>query len=365
MYDLRLKNIPAEVWMGILVLACTILLFTSGVKNVLPASGSVEKKVILIDAGHGGDDPGKIGINQAKEKDINLAIAKKLKVCLEKAGFEVVMTREADESVKGPEQGNKKSTDMRNRCAKIRETKPAMAVSIHQNSYTEAAKDILQQKEKILDLGIKMRKSREASIYTGITLAEYYRDMGYDVAIMADSTSRWAEALRELSGRLEEMPAEEGFPAYLASRLSAFYERAGMMQTLNGSEGSVSIIGAVSPQGGTGEEVSHPEKLPAASMQIAVPSPQSGYISHIQCDEIGVCSLLLGGGRETKDSVIDLSVGLELKKKVGDYVEKGETLAVLHANDQEKAGQAEERFLRAYRFSETQPPKRPMIFGEI
>ena len=92
--------------------------------------------------------------------------------------------------------------------------------------------------------------AREASIYTGITLAEYYRDMGYHVAIMADSTSRWAEALRELSGRLEEMPAEEGFPAYLASRLSAFYERAGMMQNLNGTEGSVSIIGAVSPQGG-------------------------------------------------------------------------------------------------------------------
>ena len=92
--------------------------------------------------------------------------------------------------------------------------------------------------------------AREASIYTGLTLAEYYRDMGYDVAIMADSTSRWAEALRELSGRLEEMPAEEGFPAYLASRLSAFYERARMMQNLNGTEGSVSIIGAVSPQGG-------------------------------------------------------------------------------------------------------------------
>ncbi len=92
--------------------------------------------------------------------------------------------------------------------------------------------------------------AREASIYTGLTLAEYYRDMGYDVAIMADSTSRWAEALRELSGRLEEMPAEEGFPAYLASRLSAFYERAGMMQNLNGTTGSVSIIGAVSPQGG-------------------------------------------------------------------------------------------------------------------
>ena len=92
--------------------------------------------------------------------------------------------------------------------------------------------------------------AREASIYTGVTLAEYYRDMGYDVAIMADSTSRWAEALRELSGRLEEMPAEEGFPAYLASRLSSFYERAGMMRNLNGTEGSVTIIGAVSPQGG-------------------------------------------------------------------------------------------------------------------
>lgn len=92
--------------------------------------------------------------------------------------------------------------------------------------------------------------AREASIYTGITLAEYYRDMGYHVAIMADSTSRWAEALREISGRLEEMPAEEGFPAYLPSRLSAFYERAGYMKNLNGTDGSVSIIGAVSPQGG-------------------------------------------------------------------------------------------------------------------
>ena len=91
--------------------------------------------------------------------------------------------------------------------------------------------------------------AREASIYTGITLAEYYRDMGYHVAIMADSTSRWAEALREISGRLEEMPAEEGFPAYLPSRLSEFYERAGMAETLSGAEGSVTIIGAVSPQG--------------------------------------------------------------------------------------------------------------------
>lgn len=91
--------------------------------------------------------------------------------------------------------------------------------------------------------------AREASIYTGITLAEYYRDMGYHVALMADSTSRWAEALREISGRLEEMPAEEGFPAYLPSRISQFYERAGYIETLSHKEGSVTLIGAVSPQG--------------------------------------------------------------------------------------------------------------------
>lgn len=92
--------------------------------------------------------------------------------------------------------------------------------------------------------------AREASIYTGITMAEYFRDMGYDVAIMADSTSRWAEALREISGRLEEMPAEEGYPAYLPSRLAQFYERAGCVETLGGDEASVTIIGAVSPAGG-------------------------------------------------------------------------------------------------------------------
>jgi V/A-type H+-transporting ATPase subunit A len=92
--------------------------------------------------------------------------------------------------------------------------------------------------------------AREASIYTGITIAEYFRDMGYDVALMADSTSRWAEALREISGRLEEIPAEEGFPAYLPSRLAEFYERAGRVITQSGENGSVSIIGAVSPPGG-------------------------------------------------------------------------------------------------------------------
>ena len=92
--------------------------------------------------------------------------------------------------------------------------------------------------------------AREASVYTGITIAEYFRDMGYDVSLMADSTSRWAEAMREISSRLEEMPGEEGYPAYLAARLSEFYERAGRVKTLNGALGSVSVIGAVSPPGG-------------------------------------------------------------------------------------------------------------------
>jgi V/A-type H+-transporting ATPase subunit A len=92
--------------------------------------------------------------------------------------------------------------------------------------------------------------AREASVYTGITIAEYFRDMGYDVALMADSTSRWAEAMREISSRLEEMPGEEGYPAYLSSRLAEFYERAGRVQTLAGDDGSISVIGAVSPPGG-------------------------------------------------------------------------------------------------------------------
>src|SRR5256884_1588319 len=92
--------------------------------------------------------------------------------------------------------------------------------------------------------------AREASGYTGMTLAEYYRDMGYNVAVMPDATSRGAEAMREISSRLEEMPGEEGFPAYLSARLSEFYERAGRVTTLNDREGSVSVVGAVSPSGG-------------------------------------------------------------------------------------------------------------------
>jgi V/A-type H+-transporting ATPase subunit A len=92
--------------------------------------------------------------------------------------------------------------------------------------------------------------ARESCVYTGITIAEYFRDMGYDVALMADSTSRWAEAMREISSRLEEMPGEEGYPAYLAARLSEFYERAGSFENVNGTEGSISVIGAVSPPGG-------------------------------------------------------------------------------------------------------------------
>jgi V/A-type H+-transporting ATPase subunit A len=105
--------------------------------------------------------------------------------------------------------------------------------------------------------------AREASIYVGVTLAEYFRDQGYDVVMLADSTSRWAEALREVAGRLGEMPVEEGYPAYLASRLAAFYERAGRVKTLAGSTGSVSLIGAVSPPGGDFSEpvTSHTKEI--------------------------------------------------------------------------------------------------------
>jgi len=92
--------------------------------------------------------------------------------------------------------------------------------------------------------------AREASVYTGMTTSEYYRDMGYDVLMTADSTSRWAEAMREMGSRLEEMPGEEGYPAYLGARLADFYERAGRAEVLNGGQGSVSIVGAVSPPGG-------------------------------------------------------------------------------------------------------------------
>lgn len=111
-------------------------------------------------------------------------------------------------------------------------------------------KDLMQRTILIANTSNMPVAAREASIYTGITIAEYYRDMGYDVALMADSTSRWAEALREISARLEEIPAEEGYPAYLASSLSKFYERAGYFENLNDSKGSVTLIGAVSPSGG-------------------------------------------------------------------------------------------------------------------
>ena len=111
-------------------------------------------------------------------------------------------------------------------------------------------KDLMQRTILIANTSNMPVAAREASIYTGITIAEYYKDMGYDVALMADSTSRWAEALREISARLEEIPAEEGYPAYLASRLSKFYERAGYFENLNGTKGSVTLIGAVSPSGG-------------------------------------------------------------------------------------------------------------------
>ncbi|MDY0235926.1 MAG: V-type ATP synthase subunit A [Gudongella sp.] len=114
----------------------------------------------------------------------------------------------------------------------------------------KSGKPIMERTVLIANTSNMPVAAREASIYTGITMAEYFRDMGYNVAVMADSTSRWAEALREISGRLEEMPAEEGYPAYLPSRLAQFYERAGYVQTLSGTKGSITVIGAVSPAGG-------------------------------------------------------------------------------------------------------------------
>lgn len=125
--------------MGILVLACMILLAAKGLDSEIPASGTVQKEVIVIDSGHGGSDPGKIGVNQAKEKDINLAIAKKLEKHLKKEGYQVVMTREDDSGLYAKEGSGSKSEDMRNRCALIEKTAPALTVSIHQNSYTSEA----------------------------------------------------------------------------------------------------------------------------------------------------------------------------------------------------------------------------------
>lgn len=121
----------------------------------------------------------------------------------------------------------------------------------------------------------------------------------------------------------------------------------------------------IEAQGGDKELVYYPEKLPSASMIEEIPSPVDGYIKHIECDEIGICSLILGGGRETKESEIDLSVGLVLKKKVGDYVKKGEALAVIHANDLEKLRNATERFLGAYTFSEGPVAKKKLIKGIV
>ncbi len=121
----------------------------------------------------------------------------------------------------------------------------------------------------------------------------------------------------------------------------------------------------IAAQGGDASFADHPEKLPEASLKIEVPSPASGYIQHIACDEIGICSLILGGGRETKESDIDLSVGIVLQKKVGDQVKEGESLAVIHANDPEKAKIAKERFLKAYAIGESAPKERPLIFRII
>ena len=121
----------------------------------------------------------------------------------------------------------------------------------------------------------------------------------------------------------------------------------------------------VEAQGGDSETVYHPERLPKAAIQRPVPAPEEGFVSHMECDEIGICSLILGGGRETKESEIDLSVGLVLQKKTGDYVKKGEPLAIIHANDENTAAEAEKRFLQACEIGGQAPVKTPFIKAVI
>ncbi|MCM1025189.1 MAG: pyrimidine-nucleoside phosphorylase [Roseburia sp.] len=134
-----------------------------------------------------------------------------------------------------------------------------------------------------------------------------------------------------------------------------------LRQAIQDGSALAKLADFVEAQGGDGDLVYHPEKLPQAALQQEVAAPRDGFVSRIVCDEVGICSLILGGGRETKESAIDLSVGLVLKKKVGDPVKKGETLAVIHANDPEKAREAEKRFLSACVISDSAPEKRPFI----
>ena len=121
----------------------------------------------------------------------------------------------------------------------------------------------------------------------------------------------------------------------------------------------------ITAQGGDGDMVYHPEKLPKADMIEEILSPLTGYVEHIECDEIGICSLILGGGRETKESDIDLSVGIVLHKKVGDAVKEGESLATIHANDKQKLEMAKERFIKAYTISTSEVAKKPFIKGVV
>ncbi len=138
-----------------------------------------------------------------------------------------------------------------------------------------------------------------------------------------------------------------------------------LLQAISDGSALKKLAEFVEAQGGNKEAVYDTSLLPTAPIQEEILSPWEGYVSHIACDEIGICSLLLGGGRETKDSVIDLSVGILLEKKAGDYVKKGDVLAVLHASDEEKAALAKQRFLKAYTVSEKKPEKRPLIFGSL
>ncbi len=179
------------------------------------------------------------------------------------------------------------------------------------------------------------------------------------------------EAIETLQGKgpedFVELCLTLGTQMLLASdsKLTELQARDRLKQVITDGSALRKLAEFVKAQGGDESAVYEPEKLPTASIQETIPSPQEGYVSRITCDEIGICCLILGGGRETKDSVIDLSVGMKLQKKVGDYVKKGESLAVMYGNDPEKISAAKRRFIAAYEFSTKPVPKLPLVKGII
>ncbi len=196
-------------------------------------------------------------------------------------------------------------------------------------------------------------------------------DMDQPLGFAVGNALEVREAIDTLNGNgpadFQELCLTLGSRMLMAGGRAARAEEAREMLKKTIADGSAlgKLAEFVEAQGGDRDFVYHPERLPSASLQKAVQAPASGYVSRIVCDEVGICSLILGGGRETKESKIDLSVGIVLKKKAGDYVEAGEPLAVIHANDEKKAAEAEKRFLAACALAAEKPAASPLIRGII